>query len=86
MSKKYKLYLDLKNSKKGRKFEELVSLLRKYGFVVDERSGKGSHCPVKHEKYPDLYWTLSRKRPMSVFHVSKVVKLVEEVMDREGLR
>ncbi|MRG86726.1 hypothetical protein [Salinibacillus xinjiangensis] len=83
MSKKYKLYQDLKNRKKGRSYDELVSLLRKYGFRVDESKGKGSHCPVVHEKYSDLYWTLSRKKPMGVYHVKKVVKLVEEVLDRE---
>lgn len=73
----------MKNNPKGRTYHEAVSLLRKYGFIVDESLGKGSHCPVFHEKIPDLYWTLSRKKPMSVFHIKKIIELVEEVMQYE---
>ncbi|MFB9974575.1 hypothetical protein FPQ10_06055 [Allobacillus sp. SKP2-8] len=83
MSKKHKLYQDLKNNKKGRSYKELVSLLKKYGFIVNESSGKGSHSWVSHPEYDDLNWTLSRKKPMHVYHVKKVISLVEEVMDRE---
>lgn len=66
----------------GRDYREVVSLFRKFGFIVDESSGKGSHCQVYHEEHSDLYWTLSRKKPMSAFHVKKAIELVEEVMRR----
>lgn len=83
MSKKYKTYEKVKRQPKQRTYSELLSLLKMYGFIIDESSGKGSHSPVRHPDFPDLRWTLSRKKPMSIFHAKKVVALVEEVMRRE---
>ncbi|WP_373604621.1 type II toxin-antitoxin system HicA family toxin [Bhargavaea cecembensis] len=60
----------------------MKSLLEKYGFIV--KPGKGSHHSVRHPVYKDLTWTLSERKPMKVFHAKEVVRLVEEVMQREN--
>ncbi len=82
MSRKEKLFQSIKRQPKDRSFEELVRLLRFYGFVVDESSGKGSHCPVQHKEL-SLRWTLSKRKPMKRYHANKVIKLVEEVKEYE---
>ena len=83
LSKKDKQYEDIKNNPQGRSFHELKTLLERFGFNVDTGKGKGSHCPVSHEKHTDLTWTMSIKKPMKIYHAREVIKLVEEVMDRE---
>ena len=83
LGQKEKLLTSVKNNPKDREYRELVSLLTKYGFVVVDSQGKGSHCPVYHSIYKDLRWTLSRHKPMKTFHAKKVVSLIEEVIMRE---
>lgn len=83
LSQKEKLYQSIKRNPKGRDYRELISLLKKYGFEVDESSGKGSHCPVYHLIHHDLRWTLSRAKPMRPFHAKEAIRLVEEVIERE---
>ena len=81
MSQREKLLDDIKNNPKNRDYREIVALFRKYGFIVNESKGGGSHCPVYHPDFPELVWTLSRKKPMSTFHAKKAVKMVEEVIN-----
>lgn len=83
MSKKEKLLAAFKRSYKDKQFKEFVTLFKRYGFIVDESSGRGSHCPIYHPLYPDLRWTLSKRKPMSVFHAKEAIRLVEEVIERE---
>jgi predicted RNA binding protein YcfA (HicA-like mRNA interferase family) len=83
LSQKEKLYVSIKRNPKGRDYRQLISLLEKYGFVVDKSSGKGSHCPVYHPVFQELRWTLSKRKPMSTFHAKEAIRLVEEVMQRE---
>ncbi|WP_146551209.1 hypothetical protein [Rummeliibacillus sp. SL167] len=86
MGRKEKLLDQIKKNPKDRDFRELKTLLERYGFIVDESSGKGSHCPVYHSKYKDdesLRWTLSKRKPMKVYHAKEAVRLVEEVISRE---
>ena len=83
MSKKDKLLEKFKRTPKNCTYREVVSLLEKHGFVVKERAGKGSHSKVHHPLHKDLRWTLSKDKPMSVFHIEEVVSLVEEVERRE---
>lgn len=83
MSRKEKLFDEIKRNPKDRSFRELKSLFEKYGFIVKESSGKGSHCPVYHSVYTDIRWTLSKRKPMSVFHAEEAIRLIEEAVERE---
>lgn len=83
MSTREKLLESIKRNPKDRSFEELVSLLRKYGFIVNESKGKGSHCPVYHSEYRELRWTISRRKPMKAYHAKKVVELIEGVINHD---
>ncbi|MFG3612356.1 MULTISPECIES: hypothetical protein [Rummeliibacillus] len=87
MSKKEKLLEQIKRNPRDRDFREIKTLLERYGFIVDETLGKGSHCPVYHPKYEkdeSLRWTLSKRKPMKVYHAKEAIRLVEEVICREA--
>lgn len=82
LEKNDKLYEKIKRQPKQRSYKELTTLLESYGFIISE-AGKGSHATVRHGQYSDLRWTLSRKKPMAIYHSRKVLSLVEEVMECE---
>ncbi len=77
------MLIKFKRSPRDCTYREVVSLLQRYGFIIKERAGKGSHSKVHHPVHKDLRWTLSKDKPMSVFHIEEVVRMVEEVERRE---
>lgn len=78
MSSKEKLFRKIKNNPKNVSYDELVSLLGKYGCIVFER--KGSHAAVTH-KDASRTLTVPRKKPIKQHYVKDCIKFIEEVND-----
>ena len=76
-----KLLEKAKKSPANWKRKELDRLYQAYGFVIENG---GKHDIVKCERYPDLRATLPRHNSVIKFYVMYAVKLIEEMLERDG--
>jgi predicted RNA binding protein YcfA (HicA-like mRNA interferase family) len=76
--KKEKLYQRLVNNQKNVKFNQLLSIVEAFGFVLDRI--KGSHHTYKHPKVSDAFLVLSadKNKEAKPYQVKQFLSLVEE--------
>ncbi len=70
---------ELKKRRRSVKPQALHKLLKKAGF--ERRYGKGDHWVYKHELL-DYLLTIDPRKPLLPVYVSKAIKAIEEVMDK----
>jgi len=63
------------------KRKDLDRLYEAYGFVIENGS---KHDIVKNAKYPELRATLPRHNSVVKFYVQFAVKLIEEMLEKDG--
>lgn len=80
-SKASKLLEGMRQSKAKWKRNDIVSLYKGYGFIVDVR-GK-NHDKVWHPKYPHLVTFLPRHRKLGEYVIDDAVRLVDEFIRLE---
>lgn len=75
--KREKLLEQLRESQKGRKRADLVSMYKGFGFTI--QSATGGHDKVTHPDFPSLITSLPRHRDVLPYLVREAVKLVDEL-------
>lgn len=78
MVKKQKLYQRLINNQKNVKFNDFVTIVEAFGFMLDRI--KGSHHTYKHPKVPDAFLQIQpgKNRDAKPYQIKQFLSLVEE--------
>lgn len=76
-----KLLERAKSSPANWKRKDLDRLYEAYGFIIENGS---KHDIVKNTKYPELRATLPRHNSVLKFYVQYAVKLIEEMLSKDG--
>jgi predicted RNA binding protein YcfA (HicA-like mRNA interferase family) len=78
MVKKQKLYQRLLNNQKNVKFNQLITVVEAFGFVLDRIHG--SHHTFRHTKIPDAFLQLQpdKNNEAKPYQIKQFLSLIEE--------
>ena len=74
-----KLLESMRRSSKGWKRRDLDSLLRQYGFVIENRA---KHDKTYHPKHPELLTFLPRHNDIHSYVVKQVIRLIDRLLEK----
>ncbi|ARM68096.1 hypothetical protein [Staphylococcus warneri] len=80
MSQRDKMFEKLKRNPKNIDLREFESILKKFGFVVDKTSGKGSHFIYYHPSKSEIRRTVNKTSPLRKHHIRTLIKDIEQVI------
>lgn len=84
MSRKQKLFQRILNHQKNVQFDDLISLVIAFGFVLDRI--KGSHHTYKHPSIPDAFLLLQpdKNGQAKPYQIKQFLSMIEQYNLRMG--
>ncbi|AMG33604.1 MULTISPECIES: type II toxin-antitoxin system HicA family toxin [Staphylococcus] len=75
-----KLIEKLRNNPKNTDKKTFMQALKKFGFIIDENKGKGSHIMYRHPNRHDIPPnTVNVTDPIRPYHVKKLLECIEVI-------